>query len=525
MSDLSSDVGKHRAWRKLGVFLCIIGIILEALFLGNIFKWADKKIITSEYNSVVRSKYMMSVTQDKDHELEYSDQGFMSGVYYSNWSPYKARNHFPHDIDFRQVTHVFYSFFVVDADSGECRSSDEWSDSQMDVYKQMMFSFQEMNFTKTYKDQDLATQSKLPLGCLGELFYLKYSNFLVSRGGPAKVNNFKTLMSVGGWSNRSAFKSLADNPQKLQKFLDSCIENMFKYGVDGIDIDWEFPENNSQEPQIYLEMMKSLREKLDKLENAIFGSEQHSQHFLLTTAISADPVNLEHLPLSEIEQSVNYFNLMAYDFSGSWSERTAYQSNLYDMDLRSKRDHSADTSADHTVQMLMSKFNVPSSKIILGMPAYGRGFKKVSAPKDNDNVVVNMKFHGVKGTSEGEDGISLYKTLPPNGYQEHFDPEAVSAFCIKKSPIKSSTNLFVYDNPDSMSLKAKYVLSHQLGGGFWWESCGEDYRNKDRSLTRRFTQELKIVKKAEPTIYLLPQVALFYRKTYPNGFLTPLLSP
>ncbi|CEP60651.1 putative chitinase LALA0_S01e15830g [Lachancea lanzarotensis] len=521
----------ERLTLKLAVLLCFIGLILEALFIRRIIDLADRRILSHIYNTKLRSHSMLSIEQDRNHELDYRDDGYVAGVYYSNWSPYPPRNHFPHDIDFRQISHVFYSFFLVDAKSGRCISSDEYSDTQLDTYKQLEYSSQKLNLggaKKALPQHNNATgQNKLPLGCLGELFYLKYTNFLPAKGGPSGVNNFKTIMSVGGWSNRAAFKALVADSTKLQVFVESCVENMFKFGFDGIDIDWEFPENDSREPAVFLKLLKLLRTKLTELENAIFGLNTTHQHFELTAAISADPSTLEYLPLAEADSCLDYFNLMAYDFSGSWSEQTAYQSNLYNgrqpLHARDISGTSTNLSVDKTLQILVHQCNVPVKKIVLGMPAYGRGFKKVSYRDEIGTLAINRTFHGIQGTSKGEEGISLYKSLPGKGNKEFFDSDAVSAFCVKSKSSKKSTELTVYDNPMSMLRKAQYVQQNGLAGGFWWESCGEDYTNPERSLTMRFTQELKTIRKANSTIYKQPEVAQYYKSRFGQDFLSSIL--
>lgn len=323
---------------------------------------------------------------------------------------------------------------------------------------------------------------------------------------------------------RRSKASLVQSPAKMKVFINSCVDQMFKYGFDGIDIDWEFPKNDSTEPKAYLDMMRSLRKKLDDLESDIFGTEKHTQHFLLTSAISADPSCLEYLPLGEIDRYVDQWNLMAYDFSGAWSRHTAYQSNLYSRSSLGKRsENSEGGSADTAVRLLLNKHKLPAKKIVLGMPAYGRGFKGVSVPHHSEHNVIGQSFQQVSGLSEGESGISLYNQLPLKGGQEWFDQDAVSAYSVKLASNKEMAELVVYDNVQSMKIKAQYVLKNNLGGGFWWESCGENYLDNSRSLTRAFTQEIKYLNKTVPTIYALPQVGEYYHKKYPDGFLASII--
>lgn len=191
--------------RKFLVLFCVVIIILEGVYTNKIVKSIRIKAFQGLYNAIARSEKMQSTVKDKDNSLLISsERGLTSGIYYSNWSPYKARKHFPHDIDFRRLTEVFYSFLVVNGETGECQLSDEWSDVQMDLYKQMFSAFEKVDLKRQFPQ---SSRNDLPLGCIGELFYLKYTDFLSKMGGPEDVKNFKTIMSVGGWSNREAFES------------------------------------------------------------------------------------------------------------------------------------------------------------------------------------------------------------------------------------------------------------------------------------------------------------------------------
>ena len=52
----------------------------------------------------------------------------------------------------------------------------------------------------------------------------------------------KTLLSIGGGgSNATVFATMASSKQTRQSFIDSTIQMARKYGFDGVDLDWEFP--------------------------------------------------------------------------------------------------------------------------------------------------------------------------------------------------------------------------------------------------------------------------------------------
>ncbi|SCW02301.1 LAFE_0F03422g1_1 [Lachancea fermentati] len=502
---------RYNLFRKTLLILCLIIFIFE-MTLGP--KYVKDKTITKfrQLYKAFETGLPVDSSRRKGKEMETDEKGYISGVYYSNWSPYPPRNHFPHEIDFRMVTHFFYAFFVVNADTGECQSSDEWSDFEMDLFKQMYFQMSNKGQLKHHSHE---MKRKLPKGVIGELFYLKYTQMLSHINEDSASSNFKTLMSVGGWSNGQAFPVIVRDKAKLEVFLQTCVDNMFKLGFDGIDIDWEFPNDDGFEAEQFLLMMQSLRERLNTLEQEIFGKSDHKQHFLLTAAIPATIERLKILKLSQMDKFVDFWNLMTYDFSGEWSEKTGYHSNLYNPQRNDSTAYTSGNSADESVSYLLSHFHLPSKKIILGIPAYGRGFTNIKL-HPYDDTFVGKTFKGVGGASEGEPGMWLYNQLPLAGTKEMFDENAVSAYCVDVTK-----RTFVgYDNVQSMKYKANYVVKKKLGGAFWWESCGDDHKNSSRSLLTAFNKEIKSLRKKDTSIYALPQVSKYYLTKYSGGHLS-----
>lgn len=62
----------------------------------------------------------------------------------------------------------------------------------------------------------------------------------------------------------SNFAQAAASPSGRKTFADSCIQIIENYGLDGIDIDWEYPKNDG-EAKNYVELLKIVREALDDL--------------------------------------------------------------------------------------------------------------------------------------------------------------------------------------------------------------------------------------------------------------------
>src|SRR5690348_4277576 len=54
----------------------------------------------------------------------------------------------------------------------------------------------------------------------------------------------KVCISVGGWNNGddSAFRSLAGNSTSRNNFVNNIVNFINQYNLDGVDIDWEYPD-------------------------------------------------------------------------------------------------------------------------------------------------------------------------------------------------------------------------------------------------------------------------------------------
>lgn len=60
------------------------------------------------------------------------------------------------------------------------------------------------------------------------------------------------------------FAQAASNPSNRKTFADSCVKLVENYGLDGIDIDWEYPKNDG-EAKDYVELLRLVRQGLDEL--------------------------------------------------------------------------------------------------------------------------------------------------------------------------------------------------------------------------------------------------------------------
>jgi chitinase len=160
---------------------------------------------------------------------------------------------------------------------------------------------------------------------------------------------------------------------------------------------------------------------------------------------------------------VDQFNLMNYDYAGSWDTVSGHQANLYPS---YSNPASTPFSSQAAINYYISQ-GVPASKIIMGMPLYGRDFHNTAG--------MGQPFSGV-GTGSWEAGVWDFKVLPQAGATEIVDTEAGGSYSW------DATNMIIvsYDNLAMGDIKMDYIVGNQLGGGMWWESSGD--RTGDGSL-------------------------------------------
>ena len=175
--------------------------------------------------------------------------------------------------------------------------------------------------------------------------------------------------------------------------------------------------------------------------------------FILTSALPAGIWALGNISLSIAHNILDFINLMTYDFSGPWVDTCGHHAQLYSPPVH--HSSAAYLSCDSAVTYLRN-VGVPLSKIILGIPVYGRSFLGV------DTTTNKYTGHG------GEEGTFEYRDLPRPGAKEYVDKELGAAFCIG-----GDGGFVSYDNPTTVAMKATYATQNGLGGLFFWTAMAD----------------------------------------------------
>ena len=254
------------------------------------------------------------------------------------------------------------------------------------------------------------------------------------------------MLSIGGWTWSTNFPAAAASDATRQTFAKTAVEFVRDWGFDGVDIDWEYPKDDTEATNMIL-LFKAIRAELDAL-----GQSSGGYHFQLSMAAPAGSEHFSPLHMKDLGQVLDHVNLMAYDYAGSWSNTTGHDANLY------PNPQNMDATPFNTDVAINAYVNggVPANKIVLGMPIYGRAFTNTEG--------LGKPYSGV-GEGSWENGIWDYKALPKPGTQVQCDTTAQGCYTYDAG----SKTLISFDTPDMVKTKVDYLKKKGLGGSMFWE--------------------------------------------------------
>ncbi|OSD07914.1 carbohydrate-binding module family 5 protein [Trametes coccinea BRFM310] len=353
-----------------------------------------------------------------------ASSGKVQAAYFTNWGIYGA-NFQPTDINPTPLTHIIYAFADVSPDTGTISLTDSWADEQ-----------------KHYAGDSWNDVGNNLYGNLKQLYLLKLQN-----------RNLKVVLSIGGWTySQYGHFSFVTDSTKRATFVTSAVSLIENYGFDGIDIDFEYPSSTAQASG-FASLLTSLRTAFDNLQ----AQKGDSTPYELSAAVPAGSDNYQWLNVPVMDKALTHWNLMAYDYAGSWLTYADNQANLYG-------GQRTNVSTDKAIKWYIANGATPS-KINMGIPLYGRAFENTNG--------IGSSYSGI-GPGTIEAGIYSYKVLPLAGATVYENLTDVTSY----SYDSTKRELVSYDDPHIAQLKAQYVRDNGLGGSMFWD-LSTDKNNSD----------------------------------------------
>lgn len=336
----------------------------------------------------------------------------------------------------------------------------------------------------TYKGEVITIDESLP--------YKGHMNIINQM--KKKYPDVKVTISLGGWAGSRGFYTMLDTDQGIDIFVNSAVEFIRKYNLDGIDIDFEYPSSTSQsgnpndfdlsEPRRntinarYNIMMKKLNEAVDN------AAEEDGKEYILSAAVAASSWILGGVESNEYAKELDYLSIMSYDYHGGWNQFVGNQANIY-----------PDPEDKETAGLIMPVLGadwaakyfqgiLPPEKILMGVPYYTRGW---------ENVQPGPSGTGLNGTSN-KPATGKYNTLGDLDENGNQIPAGVNNLWHAMNLMEQDSNLKVhwdnvgkvpylwnnnekvfltFENEQSIDERLKYIEENNLGGALIWTMDGD----------------------------------------------------
>ncbi|MEL6672868.1 MAG: glycosyl hydrolase family 18 protein [Bacteroidota bacterium] len=258
--------------------------------------------------------------------------------------------------------------------------------------------------------------------------------------------DLKVLTSLGGWGGCKPCSEVFATAEGRQEFAESTKELLDKFGLDGLDLDWEYPGIAGYPEHPYMpedkENFSLLIEKLREVLGPDYQLSFAAGGFQSFFEKSADWARI--MPL------LDRVNLMSYDLVSGYATRTGHHTPLYSTSEQIR-------STDRGVRWLDSA-GVDRKKIVIGAAIYARFWEEV--PNENRGLYQPGKF--LKAVSY-RDHEAFWADNP--GFEFYWDSTAQATWGYNAEKGWFAT----FDDPRSVAAKTQYARDMKLGGIMFWQ--------------------------------------------------------
>jgi chitinase len=198
------------------------------------------------------------------------------------------------------------------------------------------------------------------------------------------MNGVKRILSIGGWdfstnpSTYMIFRDVVASETSRATLITSVVNLLTEYNLDGVDWDWEYPDEpdipgipaGSEQDSIGFFLL------IDELKASLAASSATSGMTVSITA-PASYWYLQYFPIEALSAVVDYIVYMTYDLHGQWDYGRTW-SDPGCTEGNCLRSHVNLTETINALSMI-TKAGVPANTIAVGVSSYGRSFEMTEA--------------------------------------------------------------------------------------------------------------------------------------------------
>ncbi len=261
--------------------------------------------------------------------------------------------------------------------------------------------------------------------------------------------DIRIVLSVGGWG-AGGFSTMAMTEGGREAFTKSVAEAMDRHGLDGVDIDWEYPCNGSADIDFDPRDRENFTLLLSSLRNA-------AGNRIVSIAAGAGAYFVRDTEMDKVAALCDYVQLMTYDMRSGFCREAGHHTSLYHTVGDSQR------IGTRTTVDLFAAAGVPKNKLVIGCAFYSRRWDGV--PCANRGLLQQAQTVGQFGAGYAELARDY---IDQNGWTRYWDDDAKAPFLF------NGASLISYDDPDSLRHKCAYLQSEGLRGIMYWEHSCDD---------------------------------------------------
>ena len=381
--------------------------------------------------------------------------GPVLAAYYPEWGIY-GRDYRIADVPADELTHLIYAFADLSA-SGNVTLFDPWA--AVDV---LFRADQSVSGTA----DTASTGAGDPRGNFGQIAELK-----------ERYPHLRVFVAVGGWTLSGNFSSVLATESGRQQASDSLVAFLTQYDMfDGVDFDWEYPgggglsgnTESSSDGENYALFVALVREKLDAL------GDTRGMRYGISIASPGGSDKIANFNLAGLAPLVDFFNVMAYDFHGTWEDVTGHLAALegdpggYDVE---------------TAVGLHLDAGVPPEKIVLGFPLYTRAWNGVA--DGGDGGYAEAASGAAPGSFWDQSGMYDYKDLlgrleaEGSAWELYWDDNSQAAYLYNGAEGIFSS----FETKGTVAHKSQWAQSKGLAGMMFWDLSSDQTRGDESLLS------------------------------------------